>query len=144
MMRKMLSSVSTVVAPGQRKAVGEAYRQDQRGRVAHAATEIRVQGVPGEPDHHRFLTGPFEGLLPVQSGVGNALVGSIAVNTNKDQWQDYRTSYFNGIFAQVGRFDPPAFDSAERVSAPPSKAVTTNSTTAKGFTVGVIQDTDIN
>jgi hypothetical protein len=151
-MKTRVSSVGTI-EPQQRKAVGDAFRLDQKQQIAHATPSLSIQGVPGEYDHRKFITPIFANMVPVQTGVaGGPVVNTIAVTTDPLQWRDYDPGFYSGMFAPPGEKDskPYYYTDLATGSGPthspdpvaPTRAVITERTTAKVFSVNIIQDRD--
>lgn len=156
-MQEMVSKITTIPF-NNRKEVVAAANKSQRETTSHIAPSISVEGVPGEYDFRKFLTPAFEGLRPVKNSSGGAVVNSIAVTTNKESWKSEEPAFINGLFGPVKKVEgtarwytdlsgvaegdpvPPVttFDDGY----PPSKAVVTGQTTAKGFSNKLTQASD--
>jgi hypothetical protein len=153
-MEKMVSSIQTrQIDYNRRKAITEAFQGSQRQQTRFAAPSISVRGVPGEYDHRKFITPAMSGFVPVQTGAaGGTIVGSIAVTTNPLQWREYDPGHFEGPFAKPGEKDSKPYYwtnfSTDPVTPPeftpdpvaPTRAVTTERTSARVFSVSIVQD----
>jgi hypothetical protein len=163
-MKSMFSGIGTsLISPLQRIGIGQAIEKDRRETTANAAPQISIAGVPGETDPHKFLTTPFQDMVPVHSGTGNSLVGSLAISPDKHLWRDYKTRFHESLFVGAGEGGPPGmvtfpldestgefvrkeeedFTGRGRLAVPPTRAVVTNRTSAGVFSVRLAQDTDI-
>lgn len=159
-MKQMTSGVSTIPYR-QKLAVGEAFKAQQRQQVAQASPQISMAGVPGDPDHRKFLTPAFQNMETIQTGNSAGTVGSLAVSTNKNQWRDYDPGRFTGPYSPAGEYgpfvavfyvqDPETFeykrheelDATRRIVGLPSRVVVTNPTKAGVFNIKAIGETDI-
>lgn len=157
-MKEMVSGTTTIPF-NSAKTTGRIIKDANRDQVHRAAPTIDIQGVPGEYDFRKFLTSPFEGWRPVQSGSNGTMVGSIVVTTNNDSWKSPNSPnvpvYINGLFGPVKNQEDTSswftdLSSAEEGGSlviatttddhtPPTKAVVTNQTTAKAFSVRLTQ-----
>jgi hypothetical protein len=151
-MKKITSGVTTAQYQyPAKKALQEVVKTSQSSQTRLAAPSSSLAGVPGEPDHRHFLTAPFQHMIPIQSGNGAAVVGSIAYTTNDKAWRDYDRGRYQGIFAPPGEYDQkPAYFTYDLTTPrtpdhylDPNKAVVTSNITAGPLSVRVAQETNL-
>jgi hypothetical protein len=161
-MKQMISGISTIPY-NQKFAVDAAFRNSKRQTTNQAAPSTALAGVPGEPDHRKFLTGALQNMIPVHTGNTEGVVGTLAYSTNNKQWRDYDPGRLDGLYAPAGEYlyakratisykgnpdplGPPTIrytiTNTPEAVVPPTRAVVTNPAKAGVFSVKVVQEAD--
>jgi hypothetical protein len=109
MIRKAISEVRASTGRLVR-AVGEARTASVNQAITMSRPVTALQGVPGDPDQHSFLTAPLQNMVPVQIGNGSLVTNALAYSTNGVQARDYDSGRFGGLYAPAGEYLQPLLD----------------------------------
>jgi hypothetical protein len=164
MMKTLASGYkSSMAAPNSQYSRLEAMRQANRANENQGKPQSAVQGVPGEYDFRKFLTPALQEMVPVHYHSGGSVVSSLAVATGSKEWRDleYDPGRYSGLFSPAGEYasgnltftlqiqdlEHGGYKDVEVANLPqaevlPTKSVQIQKSSAKPFSINVLQSTD--